>query len=286
VATAGLALLVYGFTEASLHGWSAPLTVTLLLVAVALLVGFVFWETQARNPMLPLRIILDRNRGGSFLAFFLATLAMFAMFLFLTYYLQGVLHYSALKAGVAFLPFPAGVITSSTIASRTLPRFGPRPLAVGGFSLAVLGMLWLTQLPAQPAYLPHVVPSMLLISLGMGHVFVPLSSTALLGVPNHDAGAASALVNTMQQVGGALGVAFLNTIATNATADYAVAHGGPSAAATVHGFTAAFSVGVGILALAVLVVASLIRTDRRGPWSGEAAYDGADASVPGVPAAA
>src|SRR4051794_38551719 len=204
VATSGLALLVYGFTEASLHSWTAPLTVGLLVAAVVLLTGFVLWEMRAKNPMLPLRIVLDRNRGGSYLAFFLATLAMFAMFLFLTYYLQGVLGYSALKAGVAFLPFPLGVIVSSTIASKTLPRFGPRILAMIGFGLAALGMLYLTQLPADAAYVSHVVPAMLLLSLGMGHVFIPLSSTALLGVPNHDAGAASALVNTMQQVGGSL----------------------------------------------------------------------------------
>jgi hypothetical protein len=183
-----------------------------------------------------------------------------------------VLHYSALKAGVAFLPFPLGVIASSTIASRTLPRFGPRVLAGAGFSLAVLGLLWLTQLPADSAYGTHVVPSMLLISLGMGHVFVPLSSTALLGVPNHDAGAASALVNTMQQVGGSLGVAFLNTIATNATTSYATSHGGFSNAATVHGFTSAFAVGVGIMALAAVIVISLIRPNAGTP-SEERSYD-------------
>src|SRR3954465_10431896 len=262
VATGGLATLVYGFTEASIHGWTAPFTVTLLSAAVVLLVGFVAWERVAKNPMLPLRIVLDRNRGGSYLAFFLATLAMFAIFLFLTYYFQGVLGYSALKAGIAFLPFPLGVITSSTIASRTLPRFGPRVLATAGFTLAATGMLWLTQLPADSAYLTHVVPSMLMISLGMGHVFVPLSSTALLGVPNHDAGAASALVNTMQQVGGSLGVAFLNTIATSATASYAVTHGGVSRAAAVHGFTTAFAVSVGILAVAAVVVSSLLRVPR------------------------
>src|SRR4051794_26721295 len=274
VATSGLALLVYGFTEASLHGWTAPLTLALLGVAAVLLVGFVLWEARAKNPMLPLRIVLDRNRGGSYLAFFLATLAMFSVFLFLTYYFQGVLHYSALKAGVAFLPFPLGVITSSTIASRTLPRFGPRVLAAGGFSLAVVGMLWLTQLPAESAYLTHVVPSMLLISLGLGHVFVPLSSTALLGVPNHDAGAASALVNTMQQVGGALGVAFLNTIATSATASYAVSHGGVSPAAVVHGFTSAFAVAAGIMAVALVVVIGLIRgPSAERPDPAEQAYD-------------
>jgi EmrB/QacA subfamily drug resistance transporter len=272
VATGGLALLVYGFTEASLHSWTAPLTLALLSVAVVLLVGFVWWENRAANPMLPLRIVLDRNRGGSYLSFFLATMAMFAVFLFLTYYFQGVLHYSALKAGVAFLPFPLGVITSSTIASRTLPRFGPRILSTTGFSLAVLGLLWLTQLPAESAYATHVVPSMLLISLGMGHVFVPLSSTALLGVPNHDAGAASALVNTMQQVGGSLGVAFLNTIATNATTSYATSHGGVTNAAVVHGFTSAFAIGAGIMALAAIVVVTLIRPNNNTP-SQERAYD-------------
>jgi EmrB/QacA subfamily drug resistance transporter len=259
IATGGLAGLVYGFTEASVHGWTAPLTLTLLAVSAVLLGAFVAWEQRAKNPMLPLRIVLDRNRGGAYLAFLLATMGMFATFLFLTYYFQGVLGYSALKAGIAFLPFPLGIITSATIAARTLPRFGPRVLATSGFTLAALGMLWLTQLPADSAYVTHVVPSMLLISLGMGHVFVPLSSTALLGVPNHDAGAASALVNTMQQVGGSLGVAFLNTIATSATASYAVANGGLSRAASVHGFTSAFAFAVGLLALAAIVVSALIQ---------------------------
>jgi len=263
MATGGLAGLVYGFTEASVHGWTAPLTLGLLAGSAALIVAFVAWEQRATNPMLPLRIVLDRNRGGAYLGFLLATMGMFATFLFLTYYFQGVLGFSALKAGIAFLPFPLGIITSATLASRTLPRFGPRVLATSGFSLAALGMLWLTQLPADSAYLTHVVPSMLLISLGMGHVFVPLSSTALLGVPNHDAGAASALVNTMQQVGGSLGVAFLNTIATSATASYALAHGGPSRVASVHGFSSAFAIAVGLLAAAALVVLSLLRGTRR-----------------------
>jgi EmrB/QacA subfamily drug resistance transporter len=267
VGTAGLALLVFGFTEASLHGWSAPLTLSVIGAAVVLLVGFVAWERRATNPMLPLRIVLDRNRGGSYLAFLLVMLAMLGMFLFLTFYFQDVLHYSALKAGLAFLPFPVGVITSSTLASRTLPRFGPRVLASGGLASATLGMLWLTQLTATSSYGLHVVPAELLISLGMGHVFVPLASTALLGVPNHDAGAASALVNTMQQVGGSLGVAFLNTIATSATASYALGHGGPSPAAVVHGFTSAFSVSVVTLLVAFGAVTFLIRGRRQGSAS-------------------
>jgi len=265
IATAGLALLVYGFTEASLHGWTAAFTLTLIGVAVVLLVGFVAWEGRAANPMLPLRIVLDRNRGGSYLSFFLTTIAMFATFLFLTYYFQDVLGYSALRAGVAFLPFPAGIIASSTIASRTLPRFGPRVLAAAGFVLAALGMLWLTQLSPDSSYAAHVVPAEILISLGMGHIFVPLSSTALLGVPDHDAGAASALVNTAQQVGGSLGVAFLNTIATSATASYAASHGGPSTAAVVHGFTTAFGIDVGILVVALAAVVSLVRWHTAAP---------------------
>ncbi len=265
VATSGLALLVWGFTNASLHGWTAPLTLGLIGSAVVLLVGFVAWETQAANPMLPLRVVLDRNRGGAYLAFFLATLALFGTFLFLTYYFQTVLHYSALRAGLAFLPFPMGVITSSTIASRTLPKYGPRWLAAGGFALAALGMVWLTQLGPTSSYWVHVVPAELLVSLGMGHVFVPLASTALLGVADHDAGVASALVNTMQQVGGSLGVAFLNTIATSATAMYAAAHGGFSSAAIVHGFTSAFTINVGLLLGGLVVVTTLIRSRSGRP---------------------
>ena len=280
MATSGLALLVYGFTEASLNGWTAPLTLSLLAAAAVLLVAFVAWESRSAHPMLPLRIVLDRNRGGSFLGFFLATLGMFALFLFMTYYFQGVLGYSALKSGVAFLPFPAGIVVASAIASVAVPRVGARVMATTGFGLAALGMLWLTQLPAEGGYLSHAVPSMVLISLGMGSVFMPLSSTALLGVPNHDAGAASALVNTMQQVGGALGIAFLNTIATTATTSYARTHGGPSDEAVVHGFTNAFAVGVGIFTLAMIVVATLLRPARPASDVGDTTTDVAAVPVP------
>jgi EmrB/QacA subfamily drug resistance transporter len=282
LATGGLAALVYGFTEASIHSWTAPLTLTLISIGVLALVAFVYWESRTSHPMLPLRVVLDRNRGGSYLGFLLATMAMFAFFLFLTYYFQQVLGYSALKAGVAFLPFPAGVIISSTIASRTLPVFGPRILATAGFVSAMLGLLWLTQLPVHSAYALHVVPAELLISLGMGHVFVPLSSTALIGVPNHDAGVASALVNTMQQVGGSLGVAFLNTIATTATANYAISHGGPSLAGVVHGFTTTFAIGVGIFAAAAVLVFLLIRAQVRpgAGAEGDAELSAAEAPVP------
>ncbi|HTR71153.1 MAG TPA: MFS transporter [Mycobacteriales bacterium] len=264
LATVGLALLVYGFSNASTHSWTAPVTVGCITVAVVLLAGFVLWELYgAANPLLPMRIVLDRNRGGAYLSFFLATLGMFAVFLFLTYYMQLVHGWTPLKSGFAFLPFPLGVITSATIASRTLPRLGPRPLALGGFLVASAGMFWLTQLQVDSGYLTHLAPSMLLISLGMGQVFVSMSSTALIGVPQHDAGVASAMVNTMQQVGGSLGVAFLNTIATTATATYAAAHvlATPGESMT-HGFTKAFAFSTAVMLIAALVVGLLIRAGR------------------------
>jgi EmrB/QacA subfamily drug resistance transporter len=263
IATAGLVLMVYGFTSASTHSWTSATTLVSIAISVLLLVAFVIWESfGAKNPLLPMRIVLDRNRGGAYLSFFLATLGMFAVFLFLTFYMQDVQGWSPLKSGIAFLPFPLGVITSATIASRTLPRLGPRPLAAFGFTLGTLGLLVLTQLSPNSSYVTHLVPAMLLISLGMGQVFVSMSSTALLGVPQHDAGVASALVNTMQQVGGSLGVAFLNTIATTATANYAISHGGPSAAAATHGFTVAFGYSAAVFAFATVVVTLLVRAKR------------------------
>jgi EmrB/QacA subfamily drug resistance transporter len=263
IATAGLALIVYGFTNASTHSWTAPLTLACIAAAVVLLAAFVWWEQYgAKNPLLPMHIVLDRNRGGAYLAFFLATLGMFATFLFLTYYMQDVHGWSPLRAGFAFLPFPIGIIISATIASRTLPRLGPRPLATVGFALGTIGLFSLTRLHADSSYFTHLVPAMVLISLGMGQVFVSMSSTALVGVPLHDTGVASAMVSTMQQVGGSLGVAFLNTIATTATANYAVAHHGSLGVATTHGFTVAFGYSAAVFAVATVVVGLLVRADR------------------------
>ncbi|MFL6238924.1 MAG: MFS transporter [Actinomycetes bacterium] len=267
-ATLGLALLVYGFTNAATDSWTAPLTLALIGISLALLVTFVVWEQWfAKNPLLPLRIILDRTRGGAYLSFFLATLGMFAVFLFLTFYMQNVHGWSPLKSGFAFLPFPIGVITSATIASKTLPKLGPRPLGLIGFTMGTAGLAWLTTLHADSSYITHLVPSMLLISLGMGQVFVSMSSTALIGVPGHDAGVASALVNTMQQVGGSLGLAFLNTIATTASATYIKDHhalpGTPSyLEGLTHGFTVAFTISAIIFAIAAVVVTLLVRAGR------------------------
>jgi EmrB/QacA subfamily drug resistance transporter len=257
--TAGLVALVYGFTKASEDGWGSSTTVTLLIVAGILLTSFVLIELRSSNPLLPLRVVSERNRAAAFLVSLLMGLSMFGMFLFLVYYLQGTLGYSALRSGLAFLPFSAGVIVAAGLASNLLPRFGPRPLMAGGTAVAAVGMGLLLGISSTSGFATHVLPAEILLSLGMGFAFVALSSTALVGVAEHDAGVASALVNTMQQVGGSLGTALLNTIAATATASYIAAHGPSSLpAATVHGYTVGFTWSLGALLVAAIVSLVLV----------------------------
>jgi EmrB/QacA subfamily drug resistance transporter len=259
LATAGTATLVYGFTEASVQSWTASSTLGSIAAGIALLAAFVVSQVRSNRPILPMRIVLDRNRGGSYLAFLLGTIAMFGVLLFLTYYFQNVHHYSPFGTGIAFLPFPLGLIVSTAIAARTLPLLGPKALAGIGFTLGAAGLLWLTRLTPATSYWTQIAPAMTLASLGLGQVFVPMSSTALLGVAPSDAGVASALVNTTQQIGGSLGVAFLNTVAITATAHYAIGHSGSSLAAAVHGFTAAFEIAAGVMAVAAIAVTALLQ---------------------------
>ncbi|HLN06326.1 MAG TPA: MFS transporter, partial [Acidimicrobiales bacterium] len=264
--TAGLLALVYGFTKAATDGWGAPITLSLLAAAVVLLTSFVILETRSSHPLLPLRVILDRNRGGSFLASLLVGIALFGTFLFLTYYLQGTLHYSALKTGFAFLPFSGGIIAAATLASLLLPRYGPRAVMTGGLALSALGLAWFTQIGVHTGYLSHVLPAEIVVSFGMGLVFVPLNSTALIGVAPHDAGVASAMVNTTQQVGGSLGTALLNTVAASATLSYLVARGHSAmtlAAGLVHGYTTAFTVSAGLLVAAAFATVLFVRASGR-----------------------
>ncbi len=270
--TAGLVALVYGFTKASSAGWGAMSTVSLLVAAAVLLAAFVLIELRSTHPLLPMRVILDRNRGGSYLAALLVGVAMFGVFLFLTYYLQLTLGYSALMTGVAFLPFTMGIIAGAGLSAQLLPRVGPRVLMVAGLLLAAAGMVLLTRIGVDTGYWTHVLPAELVISFGMGTTFGPLSNTALVGVANHDAGVASALVNTAQQVGGSLGTALLNTIFTSAVAGYLVGHRGSvtspaqlpalQAAATVHSYTVAFWVSAAVMGFAVLVAAVLVRARK------------------------
>jgi EmrB/QacA subfamily drug resistance transporter len=263
--TAGLVALVYGFTKAASDGWASTGTLAFLGLAVVLLAAFVTIEIRAKHPLLPMRVILERNRGGSFLSTLMVGAGLLGMFLFLTYYFQGTLGYSALKAGFAFLPFSAGIIVAATASSKLLPRVGPRLLLAMGLGAAILGMLWLSRITPHTSYAAHILPAEILLSLGMGLAFVPVSSTALYRVPNHDAGVASALVNTTQQVGGSLGTALLNTVAASATAAYLVGRvpdRAAVAAAQVHGYTVGFLVAAGFLGVALLSALFLVTATR------------------------
>ncbi len=261
----GLLSLVYGFTKASLDGWTSATTLALLAIAVALLVTFVIVEMHTPTPLLPLPIVLDRSRGGAFVAMLLAGVGLFGMFLFLTYYFQGTLHYSALKSGFAFLPFSLGVIVAAGAASNILPRLGPRPLMVAGFLAAAAGLAWLTQIGVHTSYVTHVLPPEIIISIGLGFVFVPLSSTALIGVAESDAGVASATLNASQMVGFSLGTALLNTVYVTAVARYIDSHGhtvASASAAMVHGYTVGFAVGIVALLAAAVVTLALVNASR------------------------
>ena len=263
--TLGLFLLVYGFTIASTHGWGAPLTLVLLIGAAASLAAFVAIELRVKHPLLPLRVVLERNRGGSFLASLLVGCALLGTFLFLTYFLQRTLGYSALKTGFAFLPFSGGIILGAGVASQLLPRIGPRLPMVVGLTLAAAGLAWFTQLGVHSSYAAGVLPPEIIVSFGIGMVFVPMSSTALIGVHDKDAGVASALVNATQQVGGALGTALLNTVAATATASYLASHAHSIAATSlgaVHGYTTAFTVSAALMLLAAIVAGLFIRASR------------------------
>ena len=263
--TGGLFLLVLGFSTAQTHGWAAPLTVGLLAGAFVVLVAFVAIELRSAHPLLPMRVVLDRNRGGAYLASLLVGSAMLGTFLFLTYFFQSTLGYSALKTGFAFLPFSGGIVIGAALASRLLPNIGPRALMVTGLILGVLGLFWFTRLGVDSSYLVHVLPAEIVVSLGMGMTFVPMNSTSLIGIDPRDAGVASALVNTTQQVGGSLGIALLNTVAATAAAGYLAGHLGSAGAvqsAAVHGYTTAFTVSAVLLAIAAVVVAVLVRATR------------------------
>jgi EmrB/QacA subfamily drug resistance transporter len=263
--TLGLLALVYGFTKAETDHWGSATTLSFVIVGVVLLVVFALIEWRTRNPLLPLRVVADRNRGGSFLSTLLLGIGLFATFLFLTYYFQQVLGYSAVKTGFAFLPFSVGIVAGATIASQLLPRIGPRPLIFGGLLLATGGLIVFAQVGTDVSYLTQLLPAELMTSIGVGTAFVPLSSTALIGVEPSDAGVASALVNTAQQTGGTLGVAFLNTVAAAATTNYLAAHhggGSVTAAAAVHGYTVGFSISAGLLGGAAVLALLLLRAQR------------------------
>jgi EmrB/QacA subfamily drug resistance transporter len=265
----GLFALVYGFSNAETSSWSDPITIAALAASGALLAGFVLTELRAPHPLLPLHIVWDRARGGAYATIALAGSAVFAVFLFLTYYMQQDLGFSPLKTGVAFLPMSVMIVlTATTVQTRVLARTGARPIVIGGMTLGIIAMTLFTHLTPHGSYAGEVLPGVILTGIGMGMIFAPAFSTATLGVRRADAGIASAMVNTSQQVGGSVGTALLSTIFASAAASFASTHAHAAnlaAASAIHGYTTAFEwaaalFGVGLLVALVILPSGRTRT--------------------------
>ena len=268
-ATTGLVSLVYAFTRAAPKGlkdtahWTDPWTLFFFALSAAMLIAFFVLETRVSHPLVPMRILLNRNRGAAYIISLIVGIGLFAMFLVLGLYLQVVQGYSPVKAGFAFLPFSLGIIAGAGVASQLLPKVGPKPLMVPGLILGALGLFWLSRLEVGASYAAHILPAMLLISVGMAFNFIPVSSVALHGIGRQDAGVASALLNTSQQVGGAVGTALLNTVAVAASTAFLAdnaANLGPLSVPTAltHGYTRSFFVGGCMLLIAAVVTAFMI----------------------------
>jgi EmrB/QacA subfamily drug resistance transporter len=259
--TAGLSSLVYAITQAGQDGWLAGETLGFLAGALALLVGFVAWELRHPEPLMRFGILQIRTVSGANVAGFIMGTAMFSMFLMLTLYMQQVLGYSAMKTGVAYLAVAGTAIIWSAVAAQLVTRVGVKPVLVAGMMALTGGLVYFTQVSVGGSYLGDLLPGFLLIAVGIGFSFVPISIAALAGIQASEAGLASGLINTSQQIGGALGIAALSTIATSRTDD-ALAAGSTQAVALVDGFTAAFLVGVAIAGVGIVAALTLIRGDE------------------------
>jgi EmrB/QacA subfamily drug resistance transporter len=269
VASGGLFALVYGFSNAETHSWSAPLTIVALVASVVLLTSFVIIERRTTNPLLPLHVVWDRARGGAYASIALAGSGVFGVFLFLTYYMQQTLGFSPLTTGVAFLPMTATIVlTATTVQTKVLHRTGAKPLVIAGMTLGVIAMSLFTRLTPSGNYAGQVLPGLVVIGLGMGCIFAPAFGTATLGVDRQEAGIASAMVNTSQQVGGSVGTALLSTLFASAAASYASSHAhlqGLRGIALVHGYTTAFWWAAGIFGLGLLVALLILPSPRATP---------------------
>jgi EmrB/QacA subfamily drug resistance transporter len=265
----GMFCLVYGFANAASHSWRTPSTWGFLLVGVALLIVFGLLQSRTAQPLLPPRVVLDRNRAGAYLTALISGAATFGVFLFLVYYMQETLGYSAIRSGLAMLPM---VLLSGTMATvgntRLMPRIGPKPMVIAGMLLNAAGMLWLTRIGAHSGYAPALLGPLLVTGTGMGLIFGMVAATGTFGVAPRDAGVASASINTGQQLGGSIGTALLNTIAASAATGYLAdhLHGRPTPQlvqlATVHSYTTVFWWCAGIFAAGALTCGALL---RRGP---------------------
>jgi EmrB/QacA subfamily drug resistance transporter len=271
-ATLGMVSIVFGVSQASTNGWGSTSSWPYIAIGAGLLAVFFLIESRVKAPLLPLRLITDRVRAGSFLSQIFVGLGLFGMFLFMTFYFQNVHHYSAVKSGLLFLPFSLGIIVSAGAASQFLPKVGPRPLVTIGGVMGAIGLFYLSFVKPDSSYLGHVMPAMITASLGLGMVFVSVSSTALFNVRPEDTGAASAVLQTAQQIGGSFGTAIQNTIAVSAASAFVVAklHHAPgtvasaalTAASHVHGYDLAFRFGSLMLLCSALSFFFLANIDR------------------------
>lgn len=269
--TGGLIALVYGITRGGEHGWTNGLTLASFAAAAVLLVAFLVLQARVTDPMMPLRLLKDRNRAGSYATMLLVGSGMFATFYFLTLYMQLILGYSPVKTGFAYLPFSFGMAAAAGISSKLVTHLAPRLIAGPGLLIAAAGMLWFATLEPGSSYPAHLMPAMFVTALGLGAGFVPLTLGAVSGIAHRDTGVASALLNTAQQIGGALGLAVLTTIATSAANDKlpeaasSLYRGlatkdsglvGRAAEALTHGYTMAFATA-SVMFLAGLAITAL-----------------------------
>src|SRR4051812_30409342 len=262
--TAGLMVLVYAIVKAQSFGWGSAKTLALGAVALALLGAFVFVESRIRGPLVRLSIFKVRTLAVGNLVLLLVAGGMYAMFFFATLYVQGVLGFSPLEAGLAFLPVTGGIVLGSGLAQFLVPKIGARANTIVGLIMAAGGLLLLSAIPVDGSYAADLLPGLLLMSFGMGNFFVPITLIATTGVERNDAGLASGLFNTSQQVGGALGLAILSTLAANRTTDVLGGLGhaptpGDHATALVDGFQVAFAAGAGLMVLAGVLLFAFIR---------------------------
>ncbi|MCW2541477.1 MAG: transporter [Frankiales bacterium] len=270
LASTGLFALVFGFSHAESAGWSATTTIGSLAVGVLLLAAFVMAEKRVAVPLLPLRVVADRSRATAYAAMGIAGVAMFGVFLFLTFYLQIVKGFSPVMSGLAFLPMITCIMISSNAASMiTLPRFGPRIVITAGMLLGCAALAYLSRLNVDSHYATAVLPALMLMGLAMGMVVSPSMNTATAGVQQQDAGVAAALVSTMQQVGGSIGTAVLSTVTATVTTNYLASHasaaGGSRVAhvAATHGYVTAFAIGSVLFGLGAIMGASLFPSKAR-----------------------
>ena len=260
----GLVSLVYGLGNAESHGWHDPRTYGFIIAGVIILGVFIALERRVAHPLLPLRVVLDRNRGGAYASMAIAGIGMFGLFLFLTYYVTAILGFSPVQSGLAFLPMLATVILcATTLGARLTPRFGPRPMVTAGALIGAGGMVYMTRLGLDSTYVGGILPALIIIGFGMGLIFAPVQNAATSGVAHHDAGVASAMLNTAQQIGGSIGTALLSSFAASAAANYL--HGKTPNAQTVvmaslHSYHTVFWCSAGFFVLCAIVGAVVFRS--------------------------